>query len=598
VSDQRTWLELLLQDANLDALDQHRQDLLDAGYEPGAIDAEAQRAFRLHGHLRDHTQRVAELNALSDMASRLASVRDLDDLLGDIALQARHLLRTDVAYLALVEGDHLRIRFFDGMMGSSIQDLSFSLTDGLAGRIVTTGKAGWTSDYLADPTIVHHAGADQLAGDEQLRSILGVPLHARGETLGVLFAAERRHRPFTDAEVSLLSGLAGHAAVAIANARLFDAERTAAEELRAVNRILDRAIVLHDQLTETVVRGGDAADVVDALSGVLRVPVQLVDAADRPLAGPDLHPPDPSKHVGGSGRRTVILPDGARGHILLIPVIAAEDHLGCLVVRTEEMVDDAEIRLLERGALGIALTLVRDRAVADAATRHRGEILTALIDGDDPATVTRRASTAKIDLTKNWTLAVVDAIDPDCRDVCVDLARRYKGVLTERAGKTVLLVPATGDLRDLAGRATAGLSAVAGGAAGVPDAYAAARRCLHALLALGKRGLVADAGALGVYAFLIAPGGENEAAVFIRRTVGALLDHDAARGTDLAHTLEEYLASGRQHTATADALHIHPNTLYQRLARIGSILGDEWREPDKALDLHVALRLRRLSDAL
>jgi DNA-binding PucR family transcriptional regulator len=109
---------------------------------------------------------------------------------------------------------------------------------------------------------------------------------------------------------------------------------------------------------------------------------------------------------------------------------------------------------------------------------------------------------------------------------------------------------------------------------------------------------VGSAEVLGVYRFLLAPGGPDEAAEFVRRTVGPLLDHDAARGTDLARTLEEYLASGRQHGATAERLHIHPNTLYQRLGRIGAVLGEDWRSPDAALDLHVALRLHRLAQSL
>jgi DNA-binding PucR family transcriptional regulator len=132
----------------------------------------------------------------------------------------------------------------------------------------------------------------------------------------------------------------------------------------------------------------------------------------------------------------------------------------------------------------------------------------------------------------------------------------------------------------------------------MPDALAAARRCLTALLALGRRGVVGSSEVLGVYRFLLAPGGPEEAVEFVRRTVGPLLDHDAARGTELGRTLEAYLASGRQHSATAEQLHIHPNTLYQRLTRIGAVLGEDWREPDSALDLHVALRLHRLAGDL
>ncbi|MGH3332202.1 MAG: helix-turn-helix domain-containing protein, partial [Nocardioidaceae bacterium] len=45
---------------------------------------------------------------------------------------------------------------------------------------------------------------------------------------------------------------------------------------------------------------------------------------------------------------------------------------------------------------------------------------------------------------------------------------------------------------------------------------------------------------------------------------------------------------------TAKTLHIHPNTVAQRLDRIARLLGEDWRDPAKALDLQMALRLWRL----
>jgi hypothetical protein len=588
-----SWLELLLREASPQELDAHRRELL-ADEETDAVETQARQALQLHALLRDRAQRAAELTALSDMAARLTSVRDLPGLLTDIAVQARQLLRTDVAYLALLEGESLRIRYFDGTLGAAFRDIQLSLTAGLAGRVFTSGKPMWTSDYLNDPTIEHMPAADELAGDEQLRSILGVPLHAQGSTFGVLFAAERSQRPFTDNEVSLLAGLAGHAAVAIENARLFDAERALTAELRASAAAVDRAIALHERLTDTAVKGGGPAEVVQALAEVLRVPVQLVDPDDVSVAGPDLRAESPSKHVRDSGQRTVVLPGDGDEVVVLCPVVAAETYLGCLVVRGHGGADDAEVRLLERGAIALALTLVQERALTDAAARSAGELLTALVEGGETRVLERRAAAARVDLRQPHVVALVEPDDPGARQAA-ELARRTGGLSVDRAGRTVLLVRADTDLSGLATSATVGISPSFTGAAPVPEAFAAARRCLQALLALGRRHVVGGSENLGVYRFLLAPGGPDEAAELVRQTVGPLLEHDRVRGTELARTLEEYLASGRQHTATAERLHIHPNTLYQRLARIGSVLGEGWREPDAALDLHVALRLHRLA---
>jgi GAF domain-containing protein len=593
-----TWLELLLQDSAAEDLEAHRKDLLGAGESPEQTESEARRAFLLHAQLRDRAHRASGLAALSDMAWRLTSVRDLPELLSDIAVQARQLLRTDVTYLALVEDGALRIRYFDGTLDPAAREIRLSLEAGLAGRIVTTGRPSWTSDYLADASIQHLPQADSFALDERLRAILGVPLRARGTTLGVLFAAERTVRPFTDDENTLLSGLAGHAAVAIENARLFDELRAANDALQTSAATVQRAIVLHERLTDAAVRGGGPAEVVDALAEVLKVPVQLVDASDQPLAGPDLRSPSPAALVGPGERRTLVLPGEDASFLVLCPVVAAEDYLGCLVVRSSGSADDAELRLIERGALAIALSLVQQRALADARTVTRGELLSALVEGGDADMLGRRAASARVNLAVDHVLAVVEPEDAGARGVCADLAQRHNGLVVDRAGRTLLLVPAGADLTPLAPVATVGVSDPVRGAAALPNAYVAARRCLQAALALGRRRLVTTDAALGVYGFLLGSGEPDEAAEFVTRTVGSLLDHDRARGTDLARTLEEYLASGRQHSATAETLHIHPNTLYQRLARVGVVLGEGWREPDRALDLHVALRWHRLAARL
>jgi DNA-binding PucR family transcriptional regulator len=62
----------------------------------------------------------------------------------------------------------------------------------------------------------------------------------------------------------------------------------------------------------------------------------------------------------------------------------------------------------------------------------------------------------------------------------------------------------------------------------------------------------------------------------------------------LIGTLEAYFAGGGSPSRAALTLHVHTNTVAQRLDRIGSLLGDGWQEPEQALELQLALRMRRL----
>ncbi|WP_345409499.1 helix-turn-helix domain-containing protein [Nonomuraea salmonea] len=45
---------------------------------------------------------------------------------------------------------------------------------------------------------------------------------------------------------------------------------------------------------------------------------------------------------------------------------------------------------------------------------------------------------------------------------------------------------------------------------------------------------------------------------------------------------------------TAERLHVHINTVHQRLHRVSRLLGEDWQEPERALEIQLALRLHRL----
>ncbi|MEU0297863.1 helix-turn-helix domain-containing protein, partial [Streptomyces microflavus] len=59
-----------------------------------------------------------------------------------------------------------------------------------------------------------------------------------------------------------------------------------------------------------------------------------------------------------------------------------------------------------------------------------------------------------------------------------------------------------------------------------------------------------------------------------------------------------YFAQGASLTRTKTLLHVHVNTVVQRLERIGRLLGPDWNEPPRTLEIQLALRLHRLTQGL
>lgn len=87
---------------------------------------------------------------------------------------------------------------------------------------------------------------------------------------------------------------------------------------------------------------------------------------------------------------------------------------------------------------------------------------------------------------------------------------------------------------------------------------------------------------------LVDPGTLNAIA---RDVLGPIREHDARRAGDLEPTLRAFLDHDGQWAATAAALHIHVNTLRNRLARITELTGMDAGRTEDRVDLFLALAI-------
>ncbi|MTD16694.1 GAF domain-containing protein [Nakamurella sp. YIM 132087] len=620
-----SWLQLLLDGTDAAGLAAARRSALRSTRSETArsvITAEAGRAEQLLAQLVEHRAHAAELTSLYDLSLRLSREHSLDALLQDTVSHARRLLAVDVAYLALVEDDQsLTIRVTDGSTGPNLRGIVLAPRSGLAGRVVELAEPVQSRDYLADRALAHQEQVDQVADTEGLRTILGAPLRLRGSVIGVLMVSQREVRHFGAAEISLLGSLGSIAAVAIDNARLIEGYRhsTAAlertnEQLSATLDSINRAATLHETLLEVATRAGRVPDVVRTLSSVVAGTVLFADAADRVVtaaaSGAEVETVSLEPVSGRGAARVFTDPAMRRTRVerstVTVPIATPQDYVGALQVRLDAaVVSDADVRMLERAAMTIALVAFSERALLDAERRTTTELLEQILSRriDDETAMTGRARHLGLDLASAHTVAVLEPL-PDNAGPALALAREVvdrNGGLAERVlGAVVLVTPAAEETvrtalrRRWRSQATVGIATATAGSAGLADGYDAAVGCVAALHALGRVGDLATVDELGPYRFLLSRAGRDDAARFVRATIGAVIDHDRSRGTDLVRTMDVFLSGGRQHAGTAAALQIHVNTLYQRLDRITDRLGEGWRDGDRAHDVQLALRIHRL----
>jgi DNA-binding PucR family transcriptional regulator len=147
----------------------------------------------------------------------------------------------------------------------------------------------------------------------------------------------------------------------------------------------------------------------------------------------------------------------------------------------------------------------------------------------------------------------------------------------------------------LGGPVTVGASGPARGPVALAATHGEAERCLRALIALDRRGQGRTLAELGFVGVLL--GDRADVPGYVAKTLGPVLGYDSRRGTDLVRTLRAYFDSGGNLTRTKETLHVHVNTVVQRLERIATLLGQDWQAPVRALEIQLALQLYQVSRA-
>ncbi|MEU6677925.1 GAF domain-containing protein [Streptomyces sp. NPDC046925] len=590
-----------------------------SGAELTAIDEATQTALRVRRTLNQHQRREAELTALFDTAGDLAALRDLDAVLRAIVHRAKLLLRTDVAYLSLNDpaGGDTYMRVTDGSVSAAFQNLRLGMGEGLGGLVAQTARPYATGDYEVDPRFQHTTPIDSAVLEEGLHAILGVPLRQGTHVIGVLYAADRTARTFTPDEGALLSSLADHAAIAIDSARRMEETRAAlvdlnaaSQTIRAHSEALRRAEDAHDRLTDLVLRGGDFTEVATAIGALLRGGTLIHDADGTELARVDAGPrtangdprtPPPAKAVAASRASGRAVPlDGT----WVCAVLAGAELLGSIALTGRPDLGEADRRLFERAGVVTALLLLLRRSAAEAEDRVRGELLGDLLSlSGSPGRLTARARRLDVDLALPHSVFVTHSEAASRRlllSSAARAARAHHGLSGLHHDHVVLVTPAddTGararalatELTQATGApVTVGAAGPATGPEALSQAHAEALRCLSALRALGHTGQGADLPDLGFLGVLL--GDDTNLDSYVRRTLGPVLDYDTKRGTELIHTLRAYFACGMSQSKAKDSLHVHVNTVVQRLDRIGHLLGPDWQSPERSLEIQLALRL-------
>ncbi len=252
-----------------------------------ALAAQVAVALEVTRNLHQSEQHRKRAESLTTLALELKSHLSLSEFVQNFAGRAADILGARRAALAVKQEGGLETLLLHDVGGQEIRDhaaaeaIQLALEEALAKHPGATVSA--TAAELLGAALATELGGNDLT----LVRLIG----ASGELVGVL-CLEGRAQPLPDGDEQILQAIAGHAAVALENARLFT-------RMEQANR---HWVEIFDAISDFIVAHDEAGN-------VLRVNRSLAEFHRRDCPGPHRH-----QHVGFAG-------DGRRSADALLPVL-------------------------------------------------------------------------------------------------------------------------------------------------------------------------------------------------------------------------------------------------------------------------------------
>ena len=235
--------------------------------------------FRVSKQVNLIEEERTKLLALATTTQAVNSSLELDEVL--------QLVMDTIVRLTEAERGFLMLRDIQGEMithvarnweQESINPNEFAISRTIIQRVIDSGTPVLTTNAQEDPRF----GGQESIVAYNLRSIVCVPLKAKTELIGVIYADNRiRSGIFKESDKELLTIFADQAAIAIENARLFASVRRTLAEVTQLKNLMDNIFA-------SIASGVLTADVQDQITLCNRAAESILGKSNANLVGQSL----------------------------------------------------------------------------------------------------------------------------------------------------------------------------------------------------------------------------------------------------------------------------------------------------------------------
>ncbi|NOQ43257.1 MAG: response regulator, partial [Dehalococcoidia bacterium] len=223
-----------------------------------------------------------------DMISRLTRVigtsLDMSEVYETFTSALRNLVEFDRISIGLVDGDSLRFLAVSSKVPTELDiGTTIPLKKSVAAWVIAHKRTNIENDFTQEKQFA----VDEIHLRDGLRSAIRVPLISKGEIFGTLNLTSCHPGAYGEKEQKILEQIAGHVAVAVQNAQLYDGAKRAYEETRRAYDELNAAqeyMIRSEKLRALgEMAGGVAHDFNNVLTIILGRAQLAIESVDDPV---------------------------------------------------------------------------------------------------------------------------------------------------------------------------------------------------------------------------------------------------------------------------------------------------------------------------
>ncbi|WP_339228998.1 helix-turn-helix domain-containing protein [Oceanobacillus sp. FSL K6-2867] len=589
--------------------------------------------------------KTQEQKVLMESMHSISSSLNLDHVLKTIIRHALNVIpAADAGYLMIynLKKQKLIPKAPVGF-NDSIYQFQTRIGESITGKVFEDGKSRIYNSYEEIIAAMHahlvlpenfqqiHLSSNGVEG------AICVPVAIDANRIGVMIIHQCKLRKRLDQEdMMLLEGFATQAAIAIQNAQYYTETKEQLQQitnlsaqLKERNAQLQKRQEVHDTLTMLSLKNKGIHLLVEGMQNMMDRKVIFFNGLENDFYSVNENETAvfsvfEIRTLFSERRMDFYATTDKEACFYFYPIYNGEIFIGCLIIPLDTPISDFDRITLEQGSTVLALELVNRQTATKIYHRSVYEQFRKLLACEDRNRLIQYGKEMNLDINGYWMVAVLEIpkerVDLQYLDIHVhQLASRINSEIGDREklvygfyNKISLLVPLSNreEVNEIKAKLKTvriqqndkgsaifrgGLSSVYKGLEFIRKCFDEANKTISYLSSRSSLEVIRYEEIGLDRLFLNQPSGDIEQ--FIQETLSPLTKENS-RYKELEKTLLAYVEANRSPGKTAKLLHIHINTLYQRLQTIEELLGVDLNNSEDILKIQLACHLKQSQMAL